>query len=102
MQREWSVKKAFDDYIENMEDLEESIENWMESAECTDYEYARRVTVDAEWEMWDMSIDLLGWLEDLSYQYDVDYEQLSAKADNLLMEQTFRTLTFDEQTKTLS
>lgn len=102
MKHEWSVKQSFDDHIENLEDLEESIENWMESTGVEDYVYARKVTVDAEWEMWDMSMDLDGWLEDLSYQYDVDYDQLKSLADMLLSENTFRTLTFDEQAKSLA
>lgn len=100
--RTWSSTSAFNDYIESLDNLEEDIENWMENSGITDYTYARRVTIDAEWEMWDMTVDLDGWIEDIAFEYEVDYDYLRTRANILLTEDVFRTLEFDETAKTLN
>lgn len=99
--RKWSAHTAFKDYLDDLDGLETDIQEWMKDRSHS-YEYARKVHEDSEWEHWDMSVDLDGWIEDIAFEHEVDYDYLRTRANILLTEDVFRTLEFDETSKTLN
>lgn len=97
--RTWNVHEAFEDHVNSLDDLEHDIINWMENTGNDDYSYARKVTLDAVWELWDSSLDLEGWIQDVAWGLNTNV--YLSYAGQLLGHDPFATIVFDNETKAI-